>query len=145
MKYLVFLKGNKSKRCFIVYIRTGDVFENKGNCSWPKGKTSFTCLPEFSSLLCQECILEDDVMPGEQIEIYLEFLKNEKQSLKKKYFTSLNLNICQERFETIFLLHFNCIHWRVHSIALLSISIFLFVIACFAYSLNMETVVHKKQ
>ena len=83
------------------------VFENKGICSWPKGKTSFTCLPEFSSLICQECILEDDVMPGEQIEIYLEFLKNEKQSLKKKYFTSLNLNICQERFETIFLLHFN--------------------------------------
>ena len=83
------------------------VFENKGICSWPKGKTSFTCLPEFSSLLCQECILEDDVMPREQIEIYLEFLKNEKQCLKKKYFTSLNLNVCQERFETIFLLDFN--------------------------------------
>ena len=83
------------------------VFENKGICSWPKGKTSFTCLPEFSSLLCQECILEDDVMPGEQIEIYLEFLKNEKQSLKKKYFTALNLNVYQERFENIFLLDFN--------------------------------------
>ena len=83
------------------------VFENKGSCSWPKGKTSFACLPEFSSLLCQECILEDDVMPGEQIEIYLEFLKNEKQCLKKKYFTSLNLNVCQERLETLFLLDFN--------------------------------------
>ena len=83
------------------------IFENKGNCTWPKGKTSFTCLPEFSSLLCQECILEDDVMPGEQIEIYLEFLKNEKQSLKKKYFTALNLNVYQERFENIFLLDFN--------------------------------------
>ena len=83
------------------------VVENKGRCSWPKGKSSFTCLPEFSSLICQECILEDDVMPGEQIEIYLEFLKSEKQCSKKKFFSSLNLNICQERVGPIFLLNFN--------------------------------------
>jgi len=83
------------------------VVENKGRCSWPKGKSSFTCLPEFSSLICQECILEDDVMPGEQIEIYLEFLKSEKQCSKKKFFSSLNLNICQERVGPIFLLYFN--------------------------------------
>ena len=83
------------------------IFENKGSFTWPKGKTSFTCLPEFSSLFCQECILEDDVMPGEQIEINLEFLKNGKQGLKKKYFTALNLNVYQDRFENIFLLNFN--------------------------------------
>jgi len=83
------------------------IVENKGRCSWPKGKSSFTCLPEFSSLICQECILEDDVMPGEQIEIYLEFLKSEKQCSEKKFFSSLNLNICQERFGPIFLLNFN--------------------------------------
>ena len=55
--------------------------ENKGNCTWERRRTSFQCVPEFSTLLCNEYYLEEDVIPGDQVEIPLEFMKGDPDIL----------------------------------------------------------------
>lgn len=77
------------------------IIENKGNHYWTKGKTSFKCAEELSSLLCREYILEEYVMPGEQIEIILEFPKNQNINMNYQYITSLYLNENQHNYEPI--------------------------------------------
>lgn len=83
------------------------LIENKGKYSWPKEKTSFCCAQEFSSLICKEYFLEDNVAPGEQIELALEFLKNQKENLKQPYITSLKLHIHPQDFDPMLVLDFN--------------------------------------
>ena len=82
------------------------IIENKGNHFWPKEKTSFRCALEYSSLICKEYFLEDDVLPGEQIELALEYLKNQKEGLKQPYITSLNLHVHPQNFEPLLVLDF---------------------------------------
>ena len=83
------------------------LIENKGSHYWPKEKASFRCAQEFSSLICKEYFLEENVKPGEQIELALEFLKNQKEILKQPYITSLNLYVHPQRFEPMLVLDFN--------------------------------------
>jgi hypothetical protein len=83
------------------------LIENKGGHSWPKEKTSFRCAQEFSSLICKEYFLEDEVLPGEQIELALEFLKNQKENLKQPYITSLNLHVHPQDYEPMIVLDFS--------------------------------------
>lgn len=83
------------------------LIENTGNCSWPKDETFLRCVPEFSNLLCEDYYFEDDVQPGEQIEIELEFLKNEKEEIKPPYFTMLHLNVYYQNFQPMLVLDFN--------------------------------------
>ena len=83
------------------------LIENTGNCSWPKDETILRCVPEFSTLLCEDYYFEDDVQPGEQIEIELEFLKNEKEEIKPPYFTMLHLNVYCQNFQPMLVLDFN--------------------------------------
>ena len=83
------------------------LIENKGSHYWPKEKTSFRCAQEFSSLICKEYFLEESVQPGEQIELALEFLKNQKENLKQPYITSLNLYVHPQKFEPMLVLDFN--------------------------------------
>ena len=52
---------------------------NIGTTTWKKGITSLQCVPEFSSLLCKEYFFEDEVIPGDEVEITLEFLENEEK------------------------------------------------------------------
>ena len=59
-------------------------------------------------LICKEYFLEDVVMPGEQIELALEYLKNQKENLKKPYITSLNLHVHPKNFEPLLILDFTC-------------------------------------
>ena len=83
------------------------LIENKGSHYWPKEKASFRCAQEFSSLICKEYFLEENVKPGEQIELALEFLKNQKENLKQPYITSLNLYVHPQKFEPMLVLDFN--------------------------------------
>ena len=83
------------------------LIENKGSHYWPKEKASFRCAQEFSSLICKEYFLEENVKPGEQIELALEFLKNQKENLKQPYITSLNLSVHPQKFEPMLVLDFN--------------------------------------
>jgi hypothetical protein len=83
------------------------LIENKGSHFWPKEKTSFRCAQEFSSLICKEYFLEDDVMSGEQIELALEFLKNQKENLKQPYITSLNLHVHPQNYDPMLVLDFS--------------------------------------
>ena len=83
------------------------LIENKGSHFWPKEKTSFRCAQEFSNLICKEYFLEDDVMPGEQIELALEFLKNQKENLKQPYMTSLNLHVHPQTYDPMLVLDFS--------------------------------------
>ena len=83
------------------------LIENTGNCSWLKDETILRCVPEFSTLLCEDYYFEDDVQPGEQIEIELEFLKNEKEEIKPPYFTMLHLNVYCQNFQPMLVLDFN--------------------------------------
>ena len=53
--------------------------KNIGTTTWKKGITSLQCVPEFSSLLCKEYFFEDEVIPGDEVEITLEFLENEEK------------------------------------------------------------------
>ena len=83
------------------------LIENKGSHYWPKEKASFRCAQEFSSLICKEYFLEENVKPGEQIELALEFLKNQKENLKQPYITSLNLYVHPQKFDPMLVLDFN--------------------------------------
>ena len=83
------------------------LIENTGNCSWPKDETFLRCVPEFSNLLCEDYYFEEEVQPGEQIEIELEFLKNEKEEIKPPYFTMLHLNVFYQNFQPMLVLDFN--------------------------------------
>ena len=83
------------------------LIENKGSHFWPKEKTSFRCAQEFSNLICKEYFLEDDVMSGEQIELALEFLKNQKENLKQPYMTSLNLHVHPQTYDPMLVLDFS--------------------------------------
>lgn len=83
------------------------LIENKGSYTWPKEKTSFRCADEFSSLICKEYFLDDEVSPGEQMELALEFLKNQKENLKQPYITSLRLHIHPKDYDPMLVLDFN--------------------------------------
>ena len=81
--------------------------ENKGNCSWDKNETSLQCVPEFSTLICQEYFFEYDVQPGEQVDIELEYYKNEEENLEPPYFTFLHLHVGIRNFDPMLVLDFN--------------------------------------
>ena len=81
--------------------------ENKGTCSWPRFESSLRCVPEFSTLLCEEYIFDnDDVQPGEQVEVELEFLKNEEGNLEPPHFTFLHLHIHPQNYAPMLILDF---------------------------------------
>jgi len=81
--------------------------ENTGNCSWPKDDTFLRCVPEFSNLLCEDYYFFEEVQPGERVDVELEFLKNDKESLKQPYFTMLHLNVYYQNFQPMLVLDFN--------------------------------------
>lgn len=81
--------------------------ENKGNCTWERRRTSFQCVPEFSTLLCNEYYLEEDVIPGDQVEIPLEFMKGDPDNMEPPYFTFLHLHIHPRNFEPMLILDFD--------------------------------------
>ena len=59
-----------------------------GICTWPRAETSFVSVQEYSTLLCEECFIEDDdVKSGDEVIIELEFLKEQEKKFKKPYFT----------------------------------------------------------
>ena len=81
--------------------------KNVGICTWPRG-SSFVCVPEYSTLLCEEyIILDDDVIPGYEITINLEFLKKNEKKYNKPYFTFIRLHIHPQFFDPMLLLDFN--------------------------------------
>ena len=53
------------------YKRLEVIIENKGNCSWESEISSLDCIPEFSTLLCKNYYFEEEVLPGDQVTIYL--------------------------------------------------------------------------
>lgn len=81
--------------------------ENKGNCTWERRRTSFQCVPEFSTLLCNEYYLEEDVIPGDQVEIPLEFMKGDPDNMEPPYFTFLHLHVHPRNFEPMLILDFD--------------------------------------
>jgi len=83
------------------------VIENKGTCTWETRRASLICVPEFSTLLCKEYIFERDVLPGEQVNVELEYLKNEEENLEPPFFTFLHLNIDFINFEPMLVLDFD--------------------------------------
>lgn len=111
-------KNNNDYRAEIVkfdkqFIDYGDrdiikvTIENKGTCSWPRFESSLKCVPEFSTLLCEDYVFDnDDVQPGEQVDVELEFLKNEEDNLDPPYFTFLHLHIHPQNFDPMLILDF---------------------------------------
>jgi hypothetical protein len=83
------------------------IVENKGICTWENGRSSLICVPEFSTLLCKEYFFERDVMPGEQVDVELEYLKNEEENLEPPFFTFLHLHIDVRNFEPMLVLDFD--------------------------------------
>jgi len=80
--------------------------KNIGTTTWKKGITSLQCVPEFSSLLCKEYFFEDEVIPGDEVEITLEFLENE-ENLEPPYFTFMHLHILLQNYEPMLVFDFN--------------------------------------
>ena len=68
------------------------LIENVGTTTWDKEITSLICLPEYSSLICNEYFFEEEVIPNDRVEIELEFLKSEEQ-LKPPFFTFVYLRV----------------------------------------------------
>ena len=80
---------------------------NTGTCAWEKGIASLQCVPEFSSLLCEEYFFEDDIIAGDEAKIELEFLKHGKDNYDPPYFTCLHLHIHPQNFAPMLVLDFN--------------------------------------
>ena len=83
------------------------VIENVGTTTWDKKITSLVCLPEYSSLICNEFFFEEEVIPNEQVCIELEYLKNEELNLNPPYFTFLYLQVKGVIFDPGLVLDFN--------------------------------------
>ena len=81
--------------------------KNIGNCTWDRHDTSFRCVPEFSTLLCNEYFLTEDIIPGDEHEIELEFMKGDPDNLDPPYFTFLHLNVNYQNYEPMLILDFN--------------------------------------
>ena len=81
--------------------------KNIGNCTWDRHDTSFRCVPEFSTLLCNEYFLTEDIIPGDEHEIELEFMKGDPDNLEPPYFTFLHLNVNYQNYEPMLILDFN--------------------------------------
>ena len=80
--------------------------KNIGTTTWKKGITSLQCVPEFSSLLCKEYFFEEDIIPGDEVEITLEFIENE-ENLEPPYFTFMHLHILLQNYEPMLVFDFN--------------------------------------
>ena len=80
--------------------------ENVGTTTWDKRITSLVCLPEYSSFICNEYFFEEEVIPNEQIEVELEFLKND-EILKPPFFTFVYLQVNGVIFDPGLVLDFN--------------------------------------
>ena len=80
---------------------------NTGTTTWEKEVASLQCVPEFSTLLCKEYFFEDEVIPGEDVEISLEFLKNERENLEPPYYTFMHLHIHPQNFDPMLVFDFN--------------------------------------
>ena len=112
-------KNNTDYRAEIVkydkqFIDYGDrdiikvTIENKGTCTWPRFDSSLVCVPEFSTLLCEEYVFDDEeVLPGEQVDVQLEFLKDEEGNLEPPFFTCLHLHIHPQNFDPMLVLDFS--------------------------------------
>ena len=83
------------------------IIENVGTTTWDKNITSLVCLPEYSSLICNEFFFEEEVIPNEQVCIELEYLKNEELNLSPPYFTFLYLQVNGVIFDPGLVLDFN--------------------------------------
>lgn len=83
------------------------VIENVGTTTWDKKITSLVCLPEYSSLICNEFFFEEEVIPNEQVCIELEYLKKEELNLSPPYFTFLYLQVKGVIFDPGLVLDFN--------------------------------------
>ena len=59
---------------------------------------SFQCVPEFSSLLCKKYFFENEIIPGEEVEFSLEFIKNEEH-LEQHFYTFMHLHIHLQNFD----------------------------------------------
>jgi len=81
--------------------------KNTGTCTWERGRASLQCVPEFSSLLCDEYFFDDDVQPDEETEVRLEFLKNDPYNLNPPFYTCLQLHIHPRNFEPMIVLDFD--------------------------------------
>ena len=66
--------------------------ENVGTTTWDNNITSLVCLPEYSSFICNEYFFRDEVIPNEQVDVELEFLKND-EILKPPFFTFVYLQV----------------------------------------------------
>ena len=80
--------------------------KNIGTTTWKKGIASLQCVPEFSSLLCKEYFFEEDVIPGDEVEITLEFLEDE-ENFEPPYFTFMHLHVLLQNYEPMLVFDFN--------------------------------------
>ena len=84
------------------------IVENKGTCTWEKDISSLDCIPEFSTLLCKNYYFEEEICPGEQVTIYLEFLNDEPENFgEPPYFTFLQLHVHPRFFNPMLILDFS--------------------------------------
>ena len=81
--------------------------KNVGRCTWDRKITSFRCVSEFSSLLCNEYFLQEDVYPDNEVDIDLEFMKGDPDNMEPPYFTFLHLNVYNENYKPMLILDFN--------------------------------------
>jgi len=81
--------------------------KNTGTCTWERGRASLQCVPEFSTLLCDEYFFDDDVQPDEEVDVYLEFLKGDPNNLNPPFFTCIQLHIHPRNFEPMIVLDFD--------------------------------------
>lgn len=81
--------------------------KNTGVCTWERGRASLQCVPGYSTLLCKEYYFDDDIISGEEIEVPLEFIKNDPENLNPPFFTFLQLHIHPRNFEPMIVLDFD--------------------------------------
>lgn len=73
------------------------ILKNIGTAPWPKKISSLKCVPRLSSVLCEDYIFDEDIMPEREIEVNLEIFKLIKNA-KGPYLTVLQLNISPNKY-----------------------------------------------
>ena len=81
--------------------------KNIGTCTWDRKLTSFKCVHEYSTLICNDYILERDVIPDTEEEIELEFMKKNPNNIDSQRYTSLQLNYYDLGYEPLLFLDFD--------------------------------------
>lgn len=82
------------------------VLKNIGNSTWEPGEIGLKCNDAFSSVICEEIVIQEEVIPGDEINLEMKFKKGQNKLQDGKIFCYVCLCVRGEPIENEMLLDF---------------------------------------